>query len=74
MTRTTRIDGDMPKNKTHSGTKKRFRLTGSGKVMREQANRRHLLEGKPSTRTRRLAMDVQASKADVTKIKRLLGK
>ncbi len=64
----------MPKNKTHSGTKKRFRLTGSGKVMREQANRRHLLEGKPSTRTRRLAMDVQASKADVTKIKRLLGK
>ena len=42
----------MPKNKTHSGTKKRFRLTGSGKVMREQANRRHLFEGKPSTRTR----------------------
>ena len=37
----------MPKNKTHSGTKKRFRLTGSGKVMREQANRRHLFEGKP---------------------------
>jgi len=64
----------MPKNKTHSGAKKRFRLTGSGKVMREQANRRHLFEGKPSTRTRRLAMDVEASKADVTKIKRLLGK
>ncbi len=48
----------MPKNKTHSGTKKRFRLTGTGKVMREQANRRHLLEGKSSTRTRRLAADV----------------
>ena len=64
----------MPKNKTHSGAKKRFRLTGSGKVMRQQANRRHYLEGKPSTRTRRLAMDVQASKADVKKIKRLLGK
>ena len=44
----------MPKNKTHSGTKKRFRLTGSGKVMREQANRRHLFEGKPSKRTRAL--------------------
>ena len=41
----------MPKNKTHSGTKKRFRLTGTGKVMREQANRRHLFENKPSTRT-----------------------
>ena len=64
----------MPKNKTHSGTKKRFRLTGSGKVMREQANRRHLLEGKASTRTRRLAADVVTSPADVSKIKRLLGK
>ena len=64
----------MPKNKTHSGTKKRFRLTGSGKVMREQANRRHLFEGKSSTRTRRLAMDVQTSPADTKKIKRLLGK
>ena len=64
----------MPKNKTHSGTKKRFRLTGSGKVMREQANRRHLLEVKPSTRTRRLAADVLVSPADVKKIKRLLGR
>ena len=40
----------MPKMKTHSGAKKRFRITGTGKVMREQANRRHLLEGKSSTR------------------------
>jgi large subunit ribosomal protein L35 len=64
----------MPKNKTHSGTKKRFRLTGSGKVMREQANRRHLFEGKPSKRTRALALDVEASSADVKRVKRLLGK
>ena len=64
----------MPKHKTHSGTKKRFRLTGSGKVMREQANRRHLLEGKPSTRTRRLAMDLVVSPADAKKVKRLLGR
>jgi large subunit ribosomal protein L35 len=64
----------MPKFKTHSGTKKRFKLSGAGKVMREQANRRHLFEGKPSTRTRRLAMDVQTSSADVKKVKRLLGK
>ena len=64
----------MPKNKTHSGAKKRFRLTGSGKVMREQANRRHLLEGKPSTRTRRLAMDLVVSPADAKKVKRLLGR
>jgi large subunit ribosomal protein L35 len=64
----------MPKNKTHSGTKKRFRLTGSGKVMHEQANRGHLFEKKSSTRTRRLAMDAEASSADVKRIKRLLGK
>ncbi len=64
----------MPKMKTHSGTKKRFRLSGAGKVMREQANRRHLLEGKASSRTRRLAADVVTSPADVSKIKRLLGK
>jgi large subunit ribosomal protein L35 len=64
----------MPKNKTHSGTKKRFRITGSGKVMREQANARHLLEGKSSRRTRRLAQDQVASAADVKKIKKLLGK
>ena len=64
----------MPKFKTHSGTKKRFKITGSGKVTREQANRRHLLEGKSSTRTRRLAADVVTSKADVKKVKRMLGR
>jgi large subunit ribosomal protein L35 len=60
--------------KTHSGAKKRFRITGSGKVMREQANRRHLLEGKTSSRTRRLAADVDVAPADTKKIKRLLGR
>lgn len=64
----------MPKMKTHSGTKKRVRLSGTGKVMREQANRRHLFEGKSSKRTRRLAMDVVASAADVKKLKKLLGR
>ncbi len=64
----------MPKNKTHSGTKKRFRLTGSGKVMREQTHARHLLEHKSSTRTRRLAGDQQVSPADRSRVRRLLGK
>jgi large subunit ribosomal protein L35 len=64
----------MPKNKTHSGAKKRFRLTGSGKVMREQANRRHLFESKPSKRTRRLAQDEVVAPADVARVKKLLGK
>jgi len=64
----------MPKNKTHSGTKKRFRVTGSGKVMREQANRRHLAEHKPSTRMRRLAQDQVISGADAKRVKKLLGR
>ncbi len=65
----------MPKNKTHSGAKKRFRVTGgTGKVMREQANGRHLLEHKSSRRTRRIAGDVVVSAADTPKIKKLLGK
>ena len=64
----------MPKNKTHSGTKKRFRVTGSGKIMREQAYARHLLENKSSRRTRRLAKDQVVSAADVKKVKKLLGR
>ena len=64
----------MPKMKTHSGTKKRFKITGSGKVMREQANRRHNFESKSSDRTRRLGMDVEVAPADAKRIRRLLGK
>ncbi len=64
----------MPKMKTHSGASKRFRLTGSGKVMRRRANRNHLLEHKPTKRTRRLAPDQPLASADVKKIKKLLGR
>ncbi|MDP4013518.1 MAG: 50S ribosomal protein L35 [Candidatus Nanopelagicales bacterium] len=63
----------MPKQKTHSGAKKRFKLTGSGKIKRQQANRRHLLEHKSSKRTRRLGMNEQVSPADSKKVKRMLG-
>ena len=62
------------KQKTHQGTAKRFKQTGSGKLRREQANRRHLLEHKPSKRTRRLKGDVDVAQADQKRIKRLLGK
>ena len=64
----------MPKNKTHSGAKKRFRITGSGKVMREQAGARHLFEHKSSRRTRRLASDQLVAPSDTSTIKKLLGK
>ena len=63
----------MPKNKTHSGTKKRVRVTGSGKLMRERTNKRHLLEHKSSKRTRRLGMDAEVAKSDVPRLKKLLG-
>ncbi len=64
----------MPKMKTHSGAKKRFRLTGTGKVMREQAGGRHLLEHKSSRFKRSIANDLVVSKPDAKKVKKLLGK
>jgi large subunit ribosomal protein L35 len=39
----------MPKMKTHKGTAKRFRKTGTGKLVRQQANRRHIMEKKPTS-------------------------
>ncbi|RAE31794.1 50S ribosomal protein L35, partial [Burkholderia multivorans] len=43
----------MPKQKTNSGAKKRMRVTGSGKIMREGVNNQHKFEGKSSSRKRR---------------------
>ena len=63
----------MPKNKTHSGAKKRFKITGTGKIMRQQTGLRHRLEVKPSSETRALSKDAVVSPADVKKAKRLLG-
>jgi large subunit ribosomal protein L35 len=64
----------MPKMKTHSGAAKRFKITGSGKIMRLRANRRHLLEHKSSRVTRRLAGEVELAPSNVRQIKRLLGR
>ncbi|RIV37744.1 50S ribosomal protein L35 [Micromonospora radicis] len=64
----------MPKMKSHTGTGKRVRVTGKGKLLKEQANKRHLLEKKSSTRTRRLTGVVEVAKADVKRIKKLLGR
>ena len=64
----------MPKMKTHSGAKKRFRVTGTGKVMREQAGGRHLLEHKSSKKMRSISGDLELSKPDTKKIKKLLGR
>ncbi|MFI5844077.1 50S ribosomal protein L35 [Catenuloplanes sp. NPDC051500] len=64
----------MPKMKSHSGMGKRVKVTGTGKLRTEQAGKRHLLEGKTSTRTRRLSGTVEVAKADVKRIKKLLGR
>ena len=63
----------MPKMKTHSGTKKRVKVTGSGKLMHEQINKRHRLEVKTSRRQRKLRQDAPVSSADQNNVKRLLG-
>jgi len=69
-----RTTATMPKMKTHTGTAKRFRVTGSGKIMRRRANRAHYNEHKSSRITRRLYNEVPVAPADVREIKRLLGR
>ena len=64
----------MPKMKRHSGMGKRVKVTGKGKILAEQAGKRHLLEGKSSRRTRRLTGTVEVSKADAPRIKKMLGR
>jgi large subunit ribosomal protein L35 len=63
----------MPKMKTDRGAAARFKITGTGKIRRRQANRGHLMEKKSSVRTRRLGRDVDVSPADRRQVRRLLG-
>ena len=63
----------MPKMKTDRGAAKRFKVTGSGKIMRRKAFRAHLLEKKSSVRTRRLARETEVTGGDRKQVKRLLG-
>ncbi|NGY65391.1 50S ribosomal protein L35 [Lentzea sp. NEAU-D13] len=63
----------MPKNKTHKGTSKRVKVTGSGKIVREKTGKRHRLEVKSSRETRRMAGTVVVSPADAPRLKKLLG-
>ncbi len=62
----------MPKLKTHKGAKRRFHITGSGKIMRVKGGKSHLRRRK-SKRTRRLFDEtIPVSPADKTRVKRLL--
>lgn len=62
----------MPKLKTHKGSAKRFKVTGTGKVMASRQNRRHNLEFKANARKRRLRKAHELSKADSERISKLL--
>ena len=64
----------MPKNKSHSGMSKRIKVSGSGKLLRQRAGRRHYLEHKPSTLTRHLEGTVEVAPADAKRVRRLLGR
>jgi large subunit ribosomal protein L35 len=64
----------MPKNKTHSGMKKRVKVTGGGKLLTQHAGMRHNLERKTSTLTRRLTGTKQVSEVDAPRVKKLLGR
>ena len=63
----------MPKMKTHRGAAKRFRVTGTGKIRRKHAFRDHLLEHKPTSRTRRLGRPAEVTGADKRRVKKMLG-
>lgn len=63
----------MPKMKSHSGAKKRFKVTGTGKVSRRSKNLNHFLEKKSSRRKRRLTGDSIMTPADTPRVKRLLS-
>ncbi len=63
----------MPKMKTHSGAKKRFKLTAKGKVRGRHANSSHILEKKSPKRKRGFRKDRVISKADTKTVNKLLG-
>jgi large subunit ribosomal protein L35 len=64
----------VPKFKPHAGMGKRVKVTGRGKLLVEQAGKRHHLEVKPSKVTRRMTGTVEVAKADTKRVKKLLGR
>ena len=62
----------MPKLKTHRGAAKRFRKTGTGKVVRRHSGARHIMTKKTRSRKRRLKQGVVADPANVRAMKEML--
>lgn len=63
----------MPKMKTHRGAAKRFRVTGSGKIMRSKAYRNHILEKKSQKRKRNFRHETELAASDNKVVARQLG-
>lgn len=63
----------MPKMKTHKGTAKRFRRTGSGKIMRAKAFKSHILTKKSPKRIRGFRQETVISEADVKTVSQRMG-
>ena len=64
----------MPKQKTHSAAKKRFKVTGTGKLLRRKAMQSHYLEKKSAKRKRGFRRNEEVASSDTREIKKLLGK
>ena len=63
----------MPKVKTNSSAKKRFKVTGTGKITHHKSFKRHILTKKSKKRKRNLRKDGEVSKANLDFVKRLLN-
>jgi large subunit ribosomal protein L35 len=61
------------KKKTHRGAKKRFKITGTGKVVRHQSGKRHILTKKSRTRKRRLRREVEQGGSLGATVKQLIS-
>ena len=64
----------MPKMKTHSGAKKRFKKTATGKLRGKRAYSSHMLEHKSPKRKRRMSKPTTVAKPDEARVNRLLNK
>ena len=64
----------MPKQKTQSGAKKKFKVTGTGKLLRRNAGQSHNLEHKSPKRKRAFSKDLPVASANARSIKKLLGR
>jgi large subunit ribosomal protein L35 len=63
----------MPKTKTRSAAKKRFKVTATGRILRRPTMRSHNLEKKSSKRKRHFRKEVEVTSADRSALKKMLG-